>query len=90
MNVLTVRLVFLLELRMHPQEFLPFVHHADEAAEARVFGLEQGVKFAQGRALCTDSFAVLQRGFISCSHEFADFCSHDDGRGNDIILTMLN
>ena len=33
---------------MHPQEFLAFVHHADETAEAGIFGFEQGVEFAQG------------------------------------------
>jgi hypothetical protein len=29
---------------MHPHEFLAFVHHADETAEARVFFFEQGVE----------------------------------------------
>lgn len=27
---------------MDPEEFLAFVHHAEETAEARVFGFEQG------------------------------------------------
>jgi hypothetical protein len=31
-----------------PEEFLAFIHHADETAVARVFGFEQGVEFAQG------------------------------------------
>jgi hypothetical protein len=35
-------LVFLLELRMHPQEFLALVHHADEAAGKGSGGLRQG------------------------------------------------
>jgi hypothetical protein len=43
---------------MHPQEFLPLVHHADEAAEAGVFGFEQGVELAEGRALRADGFAI--------------------------------
>ena len=43
---------------MHPEEFLAFVHHADETAEARVFGIEQGVDFAQGRAVILDNNAI--------------------------------
>ena len=33
---------------VNPEKLLAFVHHADETAEARVFGFEQGVEFAQG------------------------------------------
>jgi hypothetical protein len=32
-------LVLFLTLRMHPQEFLTLVHHADQAAEDDFFGL---------------------------------------------------
>jgi hypothetical protein len=34
-----------------PEEFLAFVYHADETAEAGILGFEQCVEFAQGRAL---------------------------------------
>ncbi len=41
-------LILTRKLLVDPEELLAFVHHADETTEARVFGFEQGVKFAQG------------------------------------------
>jgi hypothetical protein len=38
-------LILTRKLLVDPEEFLAFVHHADETAEARVFGFEQGVEF---------------------------------------------
>jgi hypothetical protein len=43
---------------MHPQEFLAFVQHTDETAQAGVFGFEQGVKFAQCCVLCATQLLV--------------------------------
>ena len=50
------------KLLMHPEKLLAFVHHADETAEAGVFGFEQGVEFAQGCAIGTDGNAVFESG----------------------------
>ena len=47
-------LVLPCELFVDPQEFLSFVYHTHETAEAGVFGFEQGVEFTQGRTLDTD------------------------------------
>ena len=40
--VLTI-LILTRKLLVDPEEFLAFVHHADETAEARVFGFEQPI-----------------------------------------------
>jgi hypothetical protein len=39
-------LVFSRKPFVHPEKLVTFVQHADEAAEAGVFGFEQGVEFA--------------------------------------------
>ena len=57
---------------MDPEELLAFVHHADETAEARVFGFEQGVEFAQGGAVRAEGDAVFERSGIRCAEEIAD------------------
>ena len=49
------RLVLSRKLFVNPEEFLAFVHHADETAEAGVFGFEQSVKFAHERAIASRS-----------------------------------
>ena len=40
------RLVFSRKFLMDPEKLVAFVQHADETAETRVFGFEQGVEFA--------------------------------------------
>lgn len=73
---------------MHPQEFLALVHHADEAAEAGVFGLEQGVEFAQGRALSASSYPAFKGGSIRRAEEFANFNRFANDRVNDAFAEV--
>ena len=47
-------------MRVHPQELLALVPHTDQATEAGVLGFQQSLDLAQGRALATDSLAVLR------------------------------
>jgi len=60
-----------------PEEFLAFVHHADETAKARVFGFEQGVEFAQGGAVRAEGDAMFKgvifkgdKGYLLCDYDF--------------------
>ena len=64
-------LIFLLELRMHPQEFLTLVHHPHEAAETGILLFQQAVEFAQGRPYPRS----MRRGFSSSSFHMAGFDS---------------
>gem|GEM_PF-3486090 len=40
-------LILTRKLLVDPEELLAFVHYADEAAEARVFGFEEGLQLAK-------------------------------------------
>ena len=48
MNHRVSKLILARILLVDPEELLTFIQHADETAEAGVFGFEQGVEFAQG------------------------------------------
>lgn len=41
------RLVLSCNLFVDPEEFIAFVHDTDQAADAGVFGFQQGVEFAR-------------------------------------------
>ena len=56
----TDMLILTRKILVDPEEFLAFVHHADETAEAGVFGFEQGVEFAQGGVFSADANASFQ------------------------------
>ena len=77
------QLILTRKLLVDPEELLAFVHHADETAEARVFGFEQGVEFAQGGAVTADGDAVFEIGGIRCAEEVADFGGFAEGCVND-------
>ena len=68
-------LIFACEPFMHPQEFLAFVHHADETAEAWVFGFEQGVEFAFASSsvlpVWEANFATMSSNNPQPIHKFA-------------------
>ncbi len=60
-------LILTRKLLVDPEEFLAFVHHPDETTEARVFGFEQGVEFAQGGAIGAGGNAISLEVFpIDC------------------------
>jgi hypothetical protein len=62
-------LILTRKLRVDPEEFLAFVHHTDETAEARVFGFEQCVEFAQGGM-------IFLKNYFSCSIHLFPFHVH--------------
>lgn len=47
---------------MYPEKLVAFIHHADKTAEARVFGFEQGVEFAQGGIFGASANAAFKVG----------------------------
>jgi len=57
-------LIFSRKLLVDPEKFLAFIQHADETAEAGVFGFEQGVEFAQGGVLGARTDAAFKVGGI--------------------------
>ena len=59
------------KLFVDPEELVAFVQHADETAEAKVFGFEQGVEFAQGGVLGARPNAAFKVSCICYTRERA-------------------
>jgi hypothetical protein len=68
----TFRLILTRKSLMHPEELLALIHHADQTAEAGIFGFEQGVEFAQRRAIGAGGNAMFEISGVCFAHELGD------------------
>ena len=73
---------------MHPQKLLTFVAYTNKPPVTRVFRLQQGMEFAQGRPVSANSLAVFQGGRIGWAYEFRDFRTFAEGGIDDVFAEI--